>query len=206
MRSSPTTTGPARRTRGLKPAVRGSGGLRPDGNRCRSAVRPGGGRDQRCRAASIANATFDSYFLNVHADTPVGDVEGGHRGSALGRADAVRHLIPNQIRVLRQSDRPIAAASCKLTDAAGRTQAMDAQSPPRLQRYWRCAKEPRRSPNRRSGGCFPPGRGNGTLRSGCQRAARSGKRGDSARQGRLPRLESLAGSSAVFAIRGAKAR
>jgi len=94
--------GPEVFVRGLKPAVRG-GGLLPDPNSlpmwyfdlCTVES------EDRERLA-IARNTFDAYFRNgLHADTPVGVLSKlAIAAAALGRADAVRHLIPNQMRGL----------------------------------------------------------------------------------------------------------
>jgi hypothetical protein len=96
--------GPRVFVRGRKPAVRG-GGLLPDPNSLPmwffdlAHV----GTDDAYRLA-LANATFDAYFQGgVQVDTPVGVLSKlAIAGAALGRADAARVLIPNQIRALRR--------------------------------------------------------------------------------------------------------
>jgi hypothetical protein len=82
---------------------------------------------------AIANATFDSYFpKGVSAETAVGVLSKvAIAAAALGRAEAVRYLIPNQIRVLRQERgqayRGGGVMRNRLTLREGH-QAMDAQS------------------------------------------------------------------------------
>ena len=96
--------GPRVFVRGLKPAVKaGNGLLLPDGNSlpmwffdlCQVESKD---REQ----LQIANATFDSYFRNgIGAQTPVSVLSKmAIAAASLGRADAVRYLIPNQIRAL----------------------------------------------------------------------------------------------------------
>ena len=51
---------------------------------------------------SNANATFDAYFRRgISADTPVSVLSKlAIAAATLGRADAIRNLVPNQIRTL----------------------------------------------------------------------------------------------------------
>jgi hypothetical protein len=94
--------GPRVFVRGLKPAVR-SAGLLPDPNSLPMwffdlcAVESAG----RERLA-VAGATFDAYFPNgLDASTPVSVLSKlAIAGAALGRAGAVRFLIPSQMRGL----------------------------------------------------------------------------------------------------------
>lgn len=94
--------GPNVFVRGLKPAVRAAG-LLPDPNSLPMwyfdlcAVETA---DQERLA--IARNTFDAYFRSGwSAETPVGVLSKlAIAAAALGRADAVRHLIPNQMRGL----------------------------------------------------------------------------------------------------------
>lgn len=94
--------GPIVFVRGLKPAVRATG-LLPDPNSLPMwyfdlcAVESA---DQE-RLATARN-TFDAYFQSgLNAETPVGVLSKlAIAAAALGRADAVRHLIPNQMRGL----------------------------------------------------------------------------------------------------------
>jgi len=96
--------GPRVFVRGRKPAVHG-GGLLPDPNSLPmwffdlAHV----GTDDAYRLA-LANATFDAYFQGgIQGDTPVAVLSKlAIAAAALGRADAVRVLIPNQIRALRR--------------------------------------------------------------------------------------------------------
>jgi hypothetical protein len=95
--------GPRVFVRGRKPAVR-AGGLLPDPNSLPmwffDLAHVGTGNPQRL---AVANATFDAYFREgIRADTPVGVLSKlAIAAAALGRADAVRFLIPNQMRALR---------------------------------------------------------------------------------------------------------
>lgn len=101
--------GPRVWTRGLRPAVRAGETSRPDGNSlpmwffdlC-NLESP----DDDMKA--IANATFDTYYREgITADTPVFVLSKLAMAAAtLGRADAVRHLIPNQMKALRQERDP----------------------------------------------------------------------------------------------------
>jgi hypothetical protein len=98
-------TGPSVWVRARRPVKQGRGGLRPDGNStpqwffdlCGLET----GDKERLR---IANNTFDAYFREgISADTPVGVLSKvAIAGTILGREDAVRHLIPNQMRVMRR--------------------------------------------------------------------------------------------------------
>ncbi|MBI4875526.1 MAG: glycoside hydrolase, partial [Acidobacteria bacterium] len=94
--------GPRVFVRGLKPAVRG-GGFLPDGNSlpmwwfdlCNVEA---GNREM----LETARATFEAQLRGgLRADTPVGVLSKlAIAAAAIGRADAVRILIPNQMRVL----------------------------------------------------------------------------------------------------------
>jgi hypothetical protein len=95
--------GPRVFVRGRKPAVR-AGGLLPDPNSLPQwffdlAHVGTAGRDR----LALANATFEAHFPGgIGAATPVGVLSKlSIAGAALGRADAVRFLVPNQIRALR---------------------------------------------------------------------------------------------------------
>ena len=94
-----TYSGPPVFVRGLKPAVQGRGFL-PDGNSLPmwffDLCNPGS------PDLAAANTTFDAYFRNgITAETPVSVLSKiAIAAATLGRADAVRHLVPNQIRVL----------------------------------------------------------------------------------------------------------
>jgi hypothetical protein len=96
-------TGPRVFVRGVKPIVNGRGFL-PDGNSMPmwffdlvNLENPD--RDQ----LAIANATFDRAFPNgIDDKTPVGVLSKmAIAGTTLGRVEATRVLIPNQIRTLR---------------------------------------------------------------------------------------------------------
>jgi hypothetical protein len=126
-------SGPRVWTRGLRPSLRG-GGLRPDGNSM-----PQWWFDLACvetadkERLGIANATFDAFFrTRIDENTSVGVLSKVAIAAAyLGRADAVRYLIPNQIRVLRQERgtayRGGGVLANRLTLREG-AQALDAQS------------------------------------------------------------------------------
>jgi hypothetical protein len=97
--------GPIVFVRGLKPAVMSNSPLLPDANslpmwffdlcHIESADK---------KMLETARATFATYFRNgINAETPVSVLSKlAIAASALGRSDAVVHLIPNQIRVLRR--------------------------------------------------------------------------------------------------------
>lgn len=96
--------GPRVFVRGLKPAVRASGAFLPDANSlpmwffdlCNTES-----QDQKMLEA--ARSTFSSYFRDgIKEATPVSVLSKLAIGaSSIGRADAVRFLIPNQIKALR---------------------------------------------------------------------------------------------------------
>lgn len=94
--------GPAVFVRGLKPTANNDTGFTPDGNSLPmwffDLVNPGA--DPALLAA--ANATFDRAFRSgMTAATPVGVLsKWAIAGATLGRADATRFLVPNQIRSL----------------------------------------------------------------------------------------------------------
>jgi hypothetical protein len=98
--------GPAVFVRGLRPAVRAAGSaFLPDANSlpmwffdlCHT-------ESQDKKLLETARATFSTYFPEGMTErTPVSVLSKlAIAASALGRADAVRFLIPNQMRVLRQ--------------------------------------------------------------------------------------------------------
>jgi len=94
--------GPRVFVRGLKPAVR-SGGFLPDPNSLPMWFFDLCGVESADRERlATAQATFDGYFRNgIREDTPVGVLSKlAIAAAALGRADAVRYLVPNQIRGL----------------------------------------------------------------------------------------------------------
>ena len=98
-------TGPRVFVRGLHPAVRAGAAFLPDANSlpmwffdlCHS-------ESQDQKMFETAAATFSAYFRDgIKETTPVSALSKlAIAASALGRADAVRFLIPNQIRVLRR--------------------------------------------------------------------------------------------------------
>lgn len=100
----PNYDGPEVFARGRHPAVKTGSGILPDQNSlpqwlfdlCNS-----GTQDQR--RLKLANDTFTSYFpKGMDAQTPVGVLSKlPIAGATLGRSDAVRHLVPNQIRAIR---------------------------------------------------------------------------------------------------------
>jgi hypothetical protein len=125
--------GPRVWVRGLKPAVRGAG-LLPDGNSLPMwwfdlAVVETSDKER----LAIANATCDAFFRNgVNEKTAVGVLSKvAIAAASLGRAEYVRHLIPNQIYVLRQERatalRGGGVLANRLTLREG-PQALDAQS------------------------------------------------------------------------------
>lgn len=97
--------GPRVFVRGLRPAVRAGSAFLPDPNSlpmwffdlCSAES------DDRETLATAA-ATFSAYYRNgINASTPVSVLSKlAIAAAALGRADAVRFLLPNQIRVLRE--------------------------------------------------------------------------------------------------------
>jgi hypothetical protein len=98
-----TYQGPEVFARGRTPAVKAGGGVLPDANSLPMWF------FDLCNQESpdadrlrIANATFDSYFRRgLTAETPVSVLSKlAIAAATLGRADAVRFLIPNQIRAL----------------------------------------------------------------------------------------------------------
>lgn len=99
--------GPPVFVRGLKPTANGNSGFTPDGNSLPmwffDLVNPGG--DPQMLAA--ANATFDRAFRSgIGPTTPVGVLsKWAIAGTSLGRADATRFLVPNQMRS-RSAERP----------------------------------------------------------------------------------------------------
>ena len=96
--------GPRVFVRGLRPVIRGTAFL-PDSNSLPMwffdlcSV-----ESQNQKISATAAATFSAYFRDgITAATPVSVLSKlAIAASALGRADAVRFLIPNQIRVLRR--------------------------------------------------------------------------------------------------------
>jgi hypothetical protein len=97
-----TYNGPRVFVRGVKPVVNGRGFL-PDGNSLPmwffDLVNPESPDHDRL---AVANATFDRAFPNgITANTPVGVLSKiASAGTTLGRVEATRFLIPNQIRGL----------------------------------------------------------------------------------------------------------
>jgi hypothetical protein len=93
-----TYSGPRVFVRGRKPAIK-AGGLLPDGNSLPMWL------FDLCNAESpdlaVANATFDSYFRNGIGPATAVQVlsKMAIAAAQLGRADAVRYLIPAQIQV-----------------------------------------------------------------------------------------------------------
>jgi hypothetical protein len=95
-------TGPRVWVKGLKPAAK-PGGLLPDGN-----TLPHWNFDlctienPDAETMRVANATFDAYLARrggLKPDTPAGTLSRlPIAGAELGRVDAVRYLIPNQVR------------------------------------------------------------------------------------------------------------
>ena len=95
-------SGPRVFVRGLRPVAQGTS-LLPDGNSMPQWFFDLCHVESRDREGlAVANATFDAYFRNgLNAKTPVGVLSKvAIAGAALGRADAARHLIPNQMRIL----------------------------------------------------------------------------------------------------------
>jgi hypothetical protein len=96
--------GPRVFVRGRKPVVRAAS-LLPDPNSLPhwffDLAHVGTADQQRL---ALANATFDAYFPGgIREDTPVSVLSKlAIAAAALGRADAVRVLVPNQIRALRR--------------------------------------------------------------------------------------------------------
>jgi len=95
--------GPRVFTRGRKPAVKAGRGVLPDPNSlpmwffdlCNL-------ESHDADRLSVANATFDAYFRRgISADTPVSVLSKlAIAAATLGRPDAIRNLVPNQIRAL----------------------------------------------------------------------------------------------------------
>jgi Glycosyl hydrolase family 95 catalytic domain len=97
--------GPPVFVRGLRPAVRAGSAFLPDANSlpmwffdlCHK-------ESQDQKMLEIASSTFSTYFRDgIKETTPVSVLSKlAIAASTIGRADAVRFLIPNQIRVLRR--------------------------------------------------------------------------------------------------------
>ncbi|MBG0858263.1 MAG: glycoside hydrolase [Bacteroidales bacterium] len=87
--------------RSLPPVVQGPGSGRPDGNTMPmwffDLCNPSAGNTEMLR---IANATFDSYFRDgINSNTPVYVLSKlAVTGTMMGRTEATRYLIANQIR------------------------------------------------------------------------------------------------------------
>ncbi len=126
-------SGPRVFVRALRPVVTG-GGLLPDGNSlphwffdlCNS-------ESSDAQLLAVANATFDASFRSgLNAKTPVGVLSKiAIAGSTLGRADAVRYLIPNQMRILTRERQGTYGAGGALRNRLALregVQALDAQS------------------------------------------------------------------------------
>jgi hypothetical protein len=96
--------GPEVFVRGRRPAVKAGAGVLPDPNSlpqwffdlCNAGA-------PRAEMLALANKTFDSYFKKgIDANTPVSVLSKlAIAGATLGRPEAVRYLIPNQIRAIR---------------------------------------------------------------------------------------------------------
>jgi hypothetical protein len=96
--------GPRVFSRGLRPVVRGEGAFLPDRNSLPMWFFDLCGVEARDRETlSTAAATFDAFFpKGITADTPVSVLsKEAIAAASLGRADAVRHLVPSQIDALR---------------------------------------------------------------------------------------------------------
>ena len=96
-------TGPRVFVRGLKPAVKAGNGLLPDANSLPMWFFDLCNVESKDRALlELANATFNAYFRGgMGPATPVSVLSKlAIAAASLGRADAVRYLIPNQIRAL----------------------------------------------------------------------------------------------------------
>ncbi|MFL6446625.1 MAG: glycosyl hydrolase family 95 catalytic domain-containing protein [Bryobacteraceae bacterium] len=100
----PDYAGPNVFARGRRPAVKAGSGVLPDQNSLPQwffdQCNPGTQDGERLR---LANDTFASYFpKGIEPQTPVGVLSKlAIAAATLGRADAVRHLLPNQIRTIR---------------------------------------------------------------------------------------------------------
>jgi hypothetical protein len=95
--------GPRVFVRGLKPAVKPAGGLLPDANSLPMWFFDLCNVESRDRATlDVAAATFNAAFRSgIGPQTPCSVLSKlAIAGASLGRADAVRYLIPNQMRVL----------------------------------------------------------------------------------------------------------
>ncbi len=96
-------TGPRVFVRGRKPVVKPAGGLLPDANSLPMWFFDLCNVESRDRQTlDIANASFPQFFRNgLSAQTPVSVLSKlAIAAASLGRAEAVRYLIPNQIRAL----------------------------------------------------------------------------------------------------------
>ena len=99
--------------RGLKPDGQGRPALRPTGTACRmwffDLVEP---RIARQALLAAANATFDARIARASArTTPVGVLsKWAIAGTTLGRADATRFMVPNQMRSLTAEREPPTSA------------------------------------------------------------------------------------------------
>jgi hypothetical protein len=95
--------GPKVFVRGLKPVVKPSGGLLPDGNSLPMWFFDLCNVEARDKSTlEVAGATFTAAFRNgIGAQTPCGVLsKQAIAAASLGRADAVRYLVPNQMKVL----------------------------------------------------------------------------------------------------------
>lgn len=101
--------GPPVFVRGLKPTANNDTGFTPDGNSLPMWFFDLVNRDGPPELRALADATFDRAFRNgIGPATAVGVLSRwAIAGATLGRADATRHLIPNQIRSL-SAERPSA--------------------------------------------------------------------------------------------------
>jgi len=96
-------SGPRVFARGHKPVVKPGGGILPDGNSLPMWFFDLCNVESRDRQTlEVANASFQQYFRNgLTAQTPVSVLSKVPIAAAsLGRAEAVRFLVPNQIRAL----------------------------------------------------------------------------------------------------------
>jgi hypothetical protein len=106
LRGNPVTTSSLQGTKpliwikGLDPVVRGKGASPPDGNTMPMWSFDLGTLEADPETLAVAQATFDAFFPNgVGADSRVGVLSMlGVVAAVLGRANAVRFLIPNQIQ------------------------------------------------------------------------------------------------------------
>jgi hypothetical protein len=118
--SSNTGRGPPVWIRGLSPSIRGNGSGRPDGNTMPMWYFDLCTLESDPESLRIGNATFDAYFPNgVSPQRRVGVLSKMPLVAAvLGRADAVKYLIPNQIQT---QESPVLANRMDLREGAQTT-------------------------------------------------------------------------------------